>query len=106
MLGSDGRLKKDRDFRRVMAAGNKTLYGPLLIFSAPSEADRLRFGVVVSKKVSAKAVERNKIRRQLSHLLRPVAETLPIKEDVVIVVLRPAEFSQYEIALQAWQKKQ
>src|SRR5689334_17763259 len=95
MLPSRSRLKRDSDFSRVMGAGRKELFGPLLVFTTPGEATTVRFGVVVSKKVSKKAVERNKIRRQLAELLRPVAASLATPLDVVFLVLRPTEFREY-----------
>ncbi|HSX41773.1 MAG TPA: ribonuclease P protein component [Candidatus Saccharimonadales bacterium] len=106
MLPAKHRLKKDRDFQRVLAGHNKALCGPLLVFSVPGEAETARFGVVVSKKVSKKAVERNKIRRQIAELLRPVAENFQTPLDVVLLVLRSAEFSQYQQGIETWQKKQ
>ncbi len=105
MLKATNRLKKDKDFKRVTTGGQKALFGPLLIFTAPGETEEARFGVTVSKKVSSKAVERNKIRRQIGELLRPVAETLPLPLDVVVLVLRPAEFADYQKNIDRWQKK-
>jgi ribonuclease P protein component len=105
MLPAVSRLKKDKDFKRVTAVGRKALFGPLLIFTAPGETEKARFGVTVSKKVSGKAVERNKIRRQIAELLRPVAQSLATNPDVVVLVLRLAEFDQYQKGIESWQKK-
>lgn len=105
MLPAVSRLKKDRDFKRVTASGQKALFGPLLIFTAPGETEKARFGVTVSKKVSGKAVERNKVRRQIAELLRPVAEGSTVNVDAVILVLRLADFEQYQKGIELWQKK-
>jgi len=45
-----------------------------------------RFGIVVSKKVSAKAVERNRMRRLLKEAIRAYTRELKRGVDAVIVV--------------------
>lgn len=64
MLKKINRIKSNRDFGVVKADG-KIISTPLfsLVFV---ESEFNRFGMVVSKKISNKAVERNRVRRLLS----------------------------------------
>jgi len=74
MLKAVNRLKKKADFQRLYREGTKLRIGPLLVIKGANTLSLARFGVVVSKKVSNKAVVRNKIRRSLSALLEPFQE--------------------------------
>lgn len=87
MLKRQHRLKKQVDFLRVFKEGKRQQLDSLLIYQAPNNLDIARFGVVVSKKVSKKAVVRNKIRRSLLALLEPL-QTNSKSEDVVITVIK------------------
>ena len=62
MLKKKNRSLKRRDFEEVKRTGRyytTSLLGMMVL----SQTNEKRFGVVVSKKVSKKAVERNKLRR-------------------------------------------
>ena len=105
MLPVEARLKHKADFQRILGLNQKQHYGALLIFQAPGEAVRSRFGLVVSKKVDPKAVGRNRIRRQLLALLRPISQLEQPPTDWVILVLYTAEHADYQTAISQWQKK-
>lgn len=74
MLKTTNRLKKKADFQRLYQEGSKLRIGPLLVIKGNNDLSLARFGFVVSKKISNKAVLRNKIRRSLSALLEPFQE--------------------------------
>ena len=105
MLKAVNRLKKDSDFGRILNLADKKKFGPLLIFFAPKE-EALRFGVVISKKVSKKAVVRNHLKRVIYNLLGEMLKEIKITGDFVIIVLyNPNETSdQIDKALIQWQK--
>ncbi|MEX1123558.1 MAG: ribonuclease P protein component [Patescibacteria group bacterium] len=90
MLKSINRLKKDTDFQAVWRSGKRTACGDLAILVMPNSTNQSRCGVVVSKKISRNAVNRNRIRRiilsELSELL--YQGTLPTGSDIVVRVLR------------------
>lgn len=62
MLKKENRSLKRKDFEEIKRAG-RYYTTPLLGMLVLSKTEQKRFGVVVSKKVSKKAVERNKLRR-------------------------------------------
>ncbi|MDB4939728.1 MAG: rnpA [Candidatus Doudnabacteria bacterium] len=68
MLKKTNRINKTRDLQKVYRSG-KTLHTPALVIKFVSGA-KTRVGMVVSKKVSKKAVERNRIKRALREKMR------------------------------------
>ena len=69
-MGSAVRLRRGREFDRMYKEGRLTR-GALLVFrTAPNSSGRGRWGFVVSKKMQAHAVDRNRTRRRLSSLAR------------------------------------
>ena len=74
-----GRLKKRSDFLRMRHSGVKWITKHFILQKAPAEMLEddacVRFGVVVSKKFSKKAVDRNRAKRRLRAL---ATEILPV----------------------------
>lgn len=70
MIARDFRLRRASDFARVYKYGRSFGAKDLYIKSTKTNYDFSRVAVVVSKKVSKKAVVRNKIKRQNIELLR------------------------------------
>lgn len=70
MLPKKNRLKKKKDFERIFKKG-KGLNGDFLFLKiAKNNLKESRFGFVVSKKVSKKAVVRNKVKRRLREAVK------------------------------------
>lgn len=86
MLASSNRLKKSRDISRVFKRGHYTAEGPLVVKVDRSGQDQSRVVVVVSKKISKKAVVRNRIRRQISGILERRWQTVAQGYDIVVTV--------------------
>lgn len=63
-------LKKEKDFERVARFGRSQKQGFLVLKFIKNGENMTRFGISVSKKVSKKAVVRNKIKRRISALAR------------------------------------
>lgn len=90
MLKSVNRLKKDNDFSAAFHSGKKHYSDQLIIFVRPNSLPETRVGVVVSKKISRKAVGRNKIRRVLlSEIAQQIKNhNLPAGADIVVRVVK------------------
>lgn len=70
MLKRENRIKLKKEFAEIKNKG-RVLYSPLFGFLTHKENDgQKKFGFIVSKKISKKAVDRNKIRRILSEVIR------------------------------------
>jgi len=70
VLKRENRIRLRKEFAEIKNKG-KILYSPLFGFLTYKENDdQKKFGFIVSKKISKKAVDRNKIRRILSEVVR------------------------------------
>lgn len=85
MLSRNNRLRRRRDFARVYREGRMHHSDILSIKSARSKIPTTRLAVVVSTKVSKKAVVRNRIRRCLQGELRTLLPQLKPGFDVIIL---------------------
>ncbi|MFH1714243.1 MAG: ribonuclease P protein component [Candidatus Nealsonbacteria bacterium] len=90
MLPQINRLRKKKEIDDVFKKGKSQKKDFLVFKIANNNLKDWRFSIIVSKKVSKKAVVRNKIRRRLSGM---IAEKLKNKKtekpakDVLIIVL-------------------
>ena len=87
MLAVAHRLKKAKDFQGVFDKGRGVREGGLFFKVQKGKEGPSRLGIVVSKKVSKKAVDRNRIRRIIQEQIRAVMKEVKPGIDGVIVVL-------------------
>ena len=70
MLKKENRISKKSEFEEIKERGRflgfSRLFGVVVL---DKNDDELKFGVVVSKKISKRAVDRNKIKRRLMEVL-------------------------------------
>jgi ribonuclease P protein component len=64
------RIKKKKDFEELFKNGIRQKGFFLSLRARKNDLEFSRFGTIVSKKVSKKAVERNKIRRRIFEITR------------------------------------
>ncbi|MFH1308467.1 MAG: ribonuclease P protein component [Patescibacteria group bacterium] len=82
MLRKQNRLKKKTDFDSVYKKGY-TIAGKLVFLKVlKNKTQNSRFGFIVSKKVSKKAVIRNKIKRRL----RSIVKNIDIKNGIDVII--------------------
>lgn len=96
MLGSRQRLRSRDDFTATLRRGRRAGRGALVVYllapasspdSVPSgRPASARAGFVVPRTVGT-AVERNRVRRRLQHLIRPHLDRLPPGSDLVVRAL-------------------
>lgn len=85
MLAKANRIVRGDDFRRIVRTGRRA-GGPLaVVHRATPEAAVARFGFVVSKQVG-NAVIRNRVKRRLSEIIRPLLAGME-PADIVIRAL-------------------
>lgn len=87
MLKKQYRLNKNKDFDRVFKQGGSAYAPSLGLKITANGLENSRFAVLVSKKVSKKAVVRNKIKRQLRNILREDYLQQVKGYDVVVICL-------------------
>jgi ribonuclease P protein component len=86
MLPLENRLKKERDFENVFNGGEGFRSDFLCIKFISNNLASSRFGFIVSKKVSLKAVERNKIKRKLREIIRKTLPDIKGGYDIIVIV--------------------
>jgi ribonuclease P protein component len=85
-MPATNRLQHAKDFESVFKRGRGVLVDGLFLKLTLTTFPITRLGIVVSKKVSAKAVERNRKRRLLREAIRGYTRELKKGIDAVIVV--------------------
>lgn len=91
MLPDKNRLKKKKDFEKVFKEGKGFKEDPLILKVKKNKSKKLRFGFVVSRKVSKKAVVRNKIKRRLREVIKERIKKINGNFDIIIITLPAAE---------------
>jgi ribonuclease P protein component len=86
VLPAAHRLRLARDITRVYRRGRYGTGNFLSIKAMKNSRPESRAAFVVSKKVSKKAVIRNRIRRRLAEILRNDWETVALGYDIVVTV--------------------
>lgn len=93
MLAKPQRLARDKDFEKIFKQG-KSSYGKLLgIKTTANQRAANRYGIIISAKISKKSVERNRLKRQISQILKGLDKSLTSGFDLAVVVL-PAILGQ------------
>jgi ribonuclease P protein component len=88
------RLLRSADFDRVLRSGRRAASDYLALFVSDNELGRPRVGLAVSKKLG-NAVVRNRIKRRLRELIRPLVARAKGGRDVVIVARSRAVDAQF-----------
>ena len=92
MLAAAQRMRRSADFAATIRGGRRAGRGTVvvhLLLDEPALASTARAGFVVSKAVG-NAVVRNRVRRRLRHLVRPLLAGLPEGSLLVVRALPPA----------------
>lgn len=85
MLSKSYRLTRERDFKKINSLGKPFFSSLLRIRILTTNKNNNRFAVVVSAKVSKKAVERNLLKRRLREVIRLNQSRFKSGFDVVVV---------------------
>lgn len=94
------RLKDWRDFKIVYSKGKRFRGQYLAIILLPDPEPRKRIGISISRKVSKKAVVRNRIKRQIRHACRELLPQIASGWRIIVNVRFDATTCEYEHFLQ------
>jgi ribonuclease P protein component len=86
MLSAENRLKKTKEINRVFSKGKFGGGGPITAKALQNRLKVSRAVVIVSKKISKRAVVRNRIRRRVLGWLQPNWATVEPGYDIVVTV--------------------
>jgi ribonuclease P protein component len=85
MFSSKNRLRKKQEFENVYKKGRFSSYENITLKFVKNNLGYSRIGFVVSGKFSKKAVERNKIKRQLKNIFQKNLFSLGTDMDLIII---------------------
>jgi ribonuclease P protein component len=96
MLPKNNRLKKKKDFEKVFDHGKNIKGDAIYLKVLKTEEPFSRIGFIVSKKVSLKAVDRNKIKRRLRESAGKFLKTINDNMDIVIIASPKIKKNNFE----------
>ncbi|MEK7562199.1 MAG: ribonuclease P protein component [Patescibacteria group bacterium] len=87
MLPKLNRVRKKKDFEVIFTKGKSFKNEFLILKFIKNNLPESRFGFVISKKVSQKAVMRNKVKRRLGEVARANIKNIKKGIDIVFIAL-------------------
>lgn len=85
----DARLVRPADFARVFARNQRARTDSIVVMACPNQVGHPRLGMVIAKRVLARAVDRNRVKRCVRERFREVLPTLPACDFVVRLIAKP-----------------
>lgn len=95
MLARQFRLSKEKDFKKIFKFGKFVRAGVFSLKILANNLENNRYGIVISSKVSKKAVERNKLKRQFRAAIRELDGQIVRGFDLIIMVFPSALGKEY-----------
>ncbi|MBI4032724.1 ribonuclease P protein component [Candidatus Berkelbacteria bacterium] len=96
MLARAARLSASRDFARIYRKGRSARSGFFRISWMDTRALQARVAVVVSRKLSTKAVKRNRIKRQVRAIVTELQpQVLPVD---LVIQIQPQPLERFTFA--------
>jgi ribonuclease P protein component len=85
----DARLVDKADFDRVFADNQRARTDYVMVMARPNQAGHARLGMIVAKRLLARAVDRNRVKRCVRESFRLVLPELPACDFVVRLIAKP-----------------
>ena len=95
MLKKELRIRKQKDFENIYSKGVYYSEGFLAVKFIENKKLFSRFGFIVSKKISKKAVERNRIKRILRESIRLSKNQIKEGYDIIFITRNGIESRAY-----------
>lgn len=95
MLAKLNRIRKKKDFEIIFKNGQGFKNRFLALKTIKNNLPESRFGFVISKKISPKAVVRNKIRRRISEAIRLDLEKIKKGLDIMLIAFPGIEKNNF-----------
>ncbi|AFA50287.1 ribonuclease P protein component [Acetobacterium woodii] len=95
-------LSKENEFKQVFKVGDVFGNRVLVFYFLKNEKKENRLGIIVSKKVSKKAVVRNKVKRRIKEAYRHNEDSFTKGYDIILIAkesIKDVPFSSLEKSL-------
>lgn len=89
MRPRDARLVHKADFDRVFADNQRARTSYVMVMARPNQVGYPRLGMVIAKRLLARAVDRNRVKRCVRESFRQVLPELPACDFVVRLITKP-----------------
>ena len=95
-LNKQNQLTKDKEFDNVFKKGRSSYDFMMGVKSVLTDLPDSRFGILVSTKISKKAVDRNRIKRRIREVIGLKLDKIKPGYDIVIITLPPILKKEYQ----------
>lgn len=85
----DARLIDKNDFDRVFADNQRARTDYVMVMARPNQVGYPRLGMVITKRLLARAIDRNRVKRCVRESFRLVLPELPACDFVVRLIAKP-----------------
>jgi ribonuclease P protein component len=85
----DARLVKKAEFDRVFAENQRAKTDYVVVMARPNQVGYPRLGMVIAKRLLARSVDRNRVKRCVRESFRQVLPELPSCDFVVRLIVKP-----------------
>jgi len=85
----DARLVCKADFDRVFAKNQRARTDYVMVMARPNQVGYPRLGMVIAKRLLARSVDRNRVKRCVRESFRQVLQELPACDFVVRLIAKP-----------------
>lgn len=96
MLPKKNRLRKKKDFEEGLRNGKGFKEDFLILKTKKNKLKEIRFGFIVSQKVSKKAVVRNKIKRRFREVAKEMTKRIIENTDIILIALPGTETKDFQ----------
>lgn len=96
------RLTSNADFKRVRRKGKSFAHPLVVLIALPNDLSSTRFGISAGRS-AGNAVQRNRTKRQIREIIRPLIPKIETGWDIVILARKPisnASYREIETAIQ------
>jgi len=90
-------LTKKKDFDNVFKLGYSSYDKILGLKTIDNHLSYNRVGIIIGTKISKKATERNKIKRQIREILRKFLLSTSTSRDMVLICLSPIKEANHQV---------
>jgi ribonuclease P protein component len=89
-------VKESKDFEKAIHKGKFYKNQLYIIYIINNDNNYYRFGISVGKKISNKAIERNKLKRQLKNIIDKNKNLYQNNQDYIIIMKRSCLEKNYQ----------